>query len=427
MTGLKVLFIHHSGASGGAPMSLYYLLKGLGSRIEPVVYCCEEGPAIDFFRSRGIRTVVDRRIARWPHCTIQFQELRPWKLKTYRDALFYARQAVKFPLAFQAIREISERETPDVVHLNSSVLVPEGIAAHRLGLPVIWHLRDFLENGNFGLRRSLISKIIRSCSTRIIALCQAEADRVGPTDKMRVIPNFVEESFFQESNIAPDLRAANQLPASTKLVGMLGWSTPDKGVETAIRAMPGILRRVPEAALFLIGTDGGWSAKKDPLHKALLRKTGILSEPFPLRLRSLAEELGIGSRVFFPGTFFEIAAIIKQLNAVLVPFTVPHFARPVLEAGALGIPVVASDIDGPGEMIDYGKAGLLATPGDPVSFAQQTICALTDDTTGIVDALRHRVATVYGTERNVEATWRVYEEVAAGLRRNAKPPCNSQR
>jgi glycosyltransferase involved in cell wall biosynthesis len=313
-------------------------------------------------------------------------------------------------LAFQAVREIAEREKPDLVHLNSSVLVPEGIAAHRLGLPVIWHLRDFLENGNFGIRRSVVSKIIRSCSTRIIALCQAEADRVGPTDKMRVIPNFVEASFFQKPDSVPDLRVANRLPADAKLVAMLGWSTPDKGAETAIRAMPEILRRVPEAALFLIGTDGGTSAKKDPPHKALLRKAGILAEPFPLRLRSLAAELGVAHRVFFPGTFFGIAAIIKQLDAVLVPFTVPHFARPVLEAGALGIPVVASDIDGPSEMVDNGKAGLLARPGESASLAEQTVKALTGDTSALVNALHERVETVYGAERNIEATWEVYRE-----------------
>jgi glycosyltransferase involved in cell wall biosynthesis len=395
-------------------MSLYYLLKGLGNRIEPVVYCCEDGPAVDFYRNQGIRTEVDRRIARWPHCTIQFQELRPWKLKTYRDALFYTRQAIKFPLAFQAIREIVEREKPDLVHLNSSVLVPEGIAAHRLGLPVVWHLRDFLENGNFGIRRTVISKVIRSCSTRIIALCQAEADRVGPTDKMRVIPNFVERSFFQKPNLVQDLRTTNRLLADAKLVGQLGWSNPDKGAEVAIRAMPEILRHVPEAALFLIGTDAGWAAKKDPLHKALLRKTGILDAPFPQHIRSLAHQLGVAHRVFFPGTFFEISAIIRQLDVVLVPFTVPHFARPVLEAGALGIPVVASDIDGPAEMVDNGRAGLLAKPGDPASLAEQTIMALTGNTSDLVKALHERVATVYSAERNIEATWRVYQEALRG-------------
>lgn len=415
MQRLKVVFVHHSGSSGGAPMSLYYLIKGLGSRIEPVVYCCEEGPAVDFYRTQGIRTEVDNRIARWPHCTIQFQELKPWRLKTYRDALFYVRQAAKFPLAFQAIREMAEREKPDLVHLNSTVLVPEGIAAHRLGFPVIWHLRDFLEKGNFGLRRAVISHIIRSYSTRIIALCQAEADRVGQTEKMRVIPNFVEGSFFKETDSAPDLRAWNQLPANAKLIGMLGWSTPDKGAEVAVRAMPEILRRVPEAALFLIGTDGGSSAKKDPLHKALLRKFGILDAPFPQRLRSLAEELRVAHRVFFPGTFFEIASIIKQLDAVLVPFTVPHFARPVLEAGALRVPVVASDIDGPAEMVDNGQAGFLAKPGDADSLAEQTIQALTGNTTEIVCALHKLVETVYSAERNIEATWRVYEEVSKKL------------
>lgn len=413
MPRLKVLYIHHSGSSGGAPMSLYYLLKGLAGRIDPIVYSCEDGPAVDFYRKQGIPVEVDHRIGRWPHCTIQFQELRPWKLKTYRDAPFYARQLAKIPLTFQAIREISQKVQPDIVHLNSSVLVQEGLAAHSLGLPVVWHLRDFLENGHFGLRRSVISRIIRTCATRIIALCQAEADRVGATDKMRIIPNFVEDSFFQTELKPPDLRSKHGLPENAKLIGMLGWSTPDKGAEIAIRAMPEILKSVPEASLVLIGTDAGWSSKRDPAHKALLRKLGVLSEPFPSRLRSIAQQLGVADRIFFPGTFFEIAGIIKQLDVVLVPFVVPHFARPALEAGALRVPVVASRIDGPSEMVANGEAGLLAEPGDFMSLARQTITALTGNMSHIVEVMHRRVCSVYDAERNIEATWNVYKEALA--------------
>lgn len=410
MSRPKVLFIQHSAASGGAPMSLYYLIRGLGSRIEPVVYFCDHGPAVTFFRKQGTRVEIDHRLGRWPHCTIQNQEILPWKLKFYRDAPFYARQAIKFPISIQAAGEIIQTESPNLIHLNSSVLLHEGIAARMAGIPIVWHLRDFLDHGYFGFRQSVASKIIRLCSTRIISLCQSEADRVGQSPRIRIIPNFVEESFFENSGSAPDLRAANHLNPSAKLIAMLGWSTPDKGAETAIRAMPEILRRVPEAALFLIGTDGGASERRDPTHKALLRRLKVLSAPFPQHLRAIAESLGVGHRVFFPGTFFGIADIIRQLNVVLAPFTAPHFARPILEAGALGIPVVASDIDGPREMVDFGKAGFLTTPGDPTSLAQQTIFALTGAPSPLVNALKERVKTVYSAERNIEATWNVYQE-----------------
>jgi len=391
-------------------MSLYYLIKGLGNRIDPSVFFADEGGAVHFFRKNGIRAVVDHRLGRWPHCTIQNQEILPWKLNFYRDAPFYARQAIKFPIAIYAVKQIIQTESPDLVHLNSSVLLHEGIAARKAGIPIVWHMRDFLDHGYLGVRQSIASRIIRTCATRIIALCQSEADRIGQSSKIRIIPNFVEQSFFSASGSAPDLRNANNLDPSAQLLGMLGWSTPDKGAEIAIRAMPEILRRVPEAALFLIGTDGGASERADPAHKALLRKLGVLSAPFPQHLRAVAESLGVGHRVFFPGTFFGIADIIKQLNVVLTPFTAAHFARPILEAGALGIPVVASDIDGPREMVDFGNAGFLATPGDPASLAKQAILALPGAPSPLVHALQERVRTVYSAERNIEATWNVYQE-----------------
>jgi hypothetical protein len=61
-------------------------------------------------------------------------------------------------------------------------------------------------------------------------------------------------------------------------------------------------------------------------------------------------------------------------------------------------------------MVDNGKAGLLARPGESASLAEQTVKALTGDTSALVNALHERVETVYGAERNIEATWEVYRE-----------------
>jgi len=245
---MKVLTIQHSSGSGGSPMSLFYLLESLSDKIDPVVVFCSSGPSSEFFKSEGYTLEISNQLPLFPHCTIQHMRLNPLDRDFYRNLNFYMKQLLKIPRAFAAMKKLIESHKPDIIHLNSSVLLIEGIMAKRLGVPVVWHLRDFIEYGNFGLRSRIAGNIIRNNSKRIIALCESEAKRVGESDKLRVIPNFVEPGYFEKSlGDAEQLRQRIGIVEDKKLIGMLGWITPDKGAEVIIRAMPLILKEHPNA------------------------------------------------------------------------------------------------------------------------------------------------------------------------------------
>ena len=51
------------------------------------------------------------------------------------------------------------------------------------------------------------------------------------------------------------------------------------------------------------------------------------------------------------------------------PFTVPHFARPVMEAAAMAKPAVASDVEGMDELVVDGQTGVLVRAGDAKALA----------------------------------------------------------
>lgn len=124
----KILYIQHSGANGGAPMSLYYLLEYVKKDYEIVVYFTEDGPAVEFYKKNGINCVVDNVLGKLPHCTIENQSLNPFGFKFYHDAKSYLTHYLKLLPTYLRMRQIIAKEKPDIVHLNSSVLIAEGLA-----------------------------------------------------------------------------------------------------------------------------------------------------------------------------------------------------------------------------------------------------------------------------------------------------------
>jgi len=233
----KILYIQHSGANGGAPMSLYYLLEYVKKDYEIVVYFIDNGPAVDFYKKNGINCVVDNVLGKLPHCTIENQSLNPFSFKFYHNLKSYLKNYLKLLPTYYRMRQIIAKEKPDIVHLNSSVLIAEGLATKSTGLPLVWHMRDFLEYGNFRLRYSVLRKIISHCSTVIIGLCQSEIDRISPGDKGVVIPNFINFDKFDYQKVAKvNFREQLGIASDTKIIAILGWNTPAKGALTLMQA-----------------------------------------------------------------------------------------------------------------------------------------------------------------------------------------------
>src|SRR4030042_2390957 len=144
---IKILFFHHEGGIGGAPQSLRFLIEGLPrGKYEPVVVCLKDGPVIYLCRDSGARVIKGKGIHDYSH--------------TYLDWYGISspiRSLVKFLNFFSTVvraKRIIADENPDIVHLNSSTLSACAIAAKLAGKQVIWHIREPIAKGYFGVRRA---------------------------------------------------------------------------------------------------------------------------------------------------------------------------------------------------------------------------------------------------------------------------------
>jgi glycosyltransferase involved in cell wall biosynthesis len=136
----------------------------------------------------------------------------------------------------------------------------------------------------------------------------------------------------------------------------------------------------------------------------------------PLRasLEATIRAAGAAPRVHLSGAWLPPADILPACDIFVLASRNEGMGRALVEAMALGIPVVASAVGGVPDLLEQGRAGLLAPPGDPAAMAR-AIGRLADDrpfAAALGRAGRAR-SVAYGAGRMVHGLLRLYREVAA--------------
>jgi phosphatidyl-myo-inositol dimannoside synthase len=222
------------------------------------------------------------------------------------------------------------------------------------------------------------------------------AAAVGPqaAARMRQVPPGVDEKTFHPDSGGAALRARLGL-ADRPVVVCVSRLVPRKGQDTLIRALPGVLARVPEAVLLIVG-DG----------------------PYRADLERLAERTGVAGSVRFTGAvpWSELPAHYGAGDVYAMPcrtrrggLDVEGLGIVYLEASATGLPVVAGDSGGAPDAVLEGETGYVVPGRDLTALTGRLVELLLDP------ALRARLG-ARGREW-VEQNWRwdLLAERLAGL------------
>jgi glycosyltransferase involved in cell wall biosynthesis len=351
---VKILFYNHTGkVSGGERVLLMILAKLDRNRFDQVVLCPADGPLIGIMKDLGVRTMgIDPLAARFT--------LRPDRLLRYLES---------FVRVVRDVRATVRREAPDVVHANS---IRGGLvisaATVGLGVPVIWHAHDLLP-------RHPLSTAIRlfACASRrnlIVAVSQAVADRFRGRllrwfrnrVPVKTIHNAVDLDRFgsnRKSRLA--LRRSLGFAETQTLVGTVGQLTPRKGQLELIRAFAAVGQDVPNVRLLIVG-------------EAIFNR----DEEYAKSLARVAESLGIADRVQFLGQREDVPALMRALDLLVVNSRAEPFGLTVVEAMASGTPVLATAVDGIGEIVEHGKSGWLVESGDHTALVEGLLTLVRD-------------------------------------------------
>jgi glycosyltransferase involved in cell wall biosynthesis len=132
---------------------------------------------------------------------------------------------------------------------------------------------------------------------------------------------------------------------------MVALIRPRKGIEVLLQAFRDVWHRHPETRLDVIG--------------------GFETPEYETQVRDLTRQLGLESAVRWKGFTRDVTSALREMDALVLPSLFGEgMPMVVLEALAVGLPVIATRVEGTPEVIRDGREGYLAQPADPTSLAQ---------------------------------------------------------
>ena len=295
------------------------------------------------------------------------------------------------------MRLIRERNV-SLVHVRSRAPAFSAIAAaRRAGVPVvatyhgIYSAASPLKRWYNGVMTRGDLVIANSNFTREHILSQ---HAVSPK-RIVVVPEGIDTARFDPAAVSPErvaaMRAAWGLAPDDRRRVLLCAArlTAWKGQGTAILAFAARARR-ENAVLILAGRED--------------------STTYAAALRTLAAELGVAGAVVLAGPLDDMPAALLAADLVLAPSTkAESFGRAVVEAAAMGRPVVASAIGAHLETVEDGVTGWLVPPSDTAAWTRAIDAALTMAPNA--EASRERAVSRYGLDAMAAGTFEVYRRL----------------
>lgn len=278
----------------------------------------------------------------------------------------------------QLYRALRDRR-PDLVHTHfSKPGVLGAIAARAAGVPVIVHTFHGLfvhERMSRAERESFLMVERLASLSRASVLCQNEEDarlvveqRVCPASRVRHIGNGIDLRRFDPRDSARErirIRSEVGLPEGAKVIGFVGrLNARRKGFTDLLAAVALLVAKDPAVRLLVAGEPD--------------RALGDAVEP------SAARAHGIERQCVFLGWQppERMPALYASMDVLALPSILEGLPRSVMEASAMGVPVVASDVKGNREVVFDGRTGLLSPYGDVAALAESLGRILGDPSLG---------------------------------------------
>jgi len=261
--------------------------------------------------------------------------------------------------AFFRLRSIFMQENPDIVHTHTSkagilgrwaafCLAKTPIIVHTPHGHIFWGYFNSWKTSIFIFLERLTARI----TDRIITLTKQEKKdhlrfAVVAEEKFAVIHSGVDLRSFLDVFVDPaDMKEKLGIPRDSFVVGTVGRLTPVKGQKYLIEAAAKIVQREPNALFVFLG-DG----------ELLAGFTETASVP------------GIKDHLKFLGWRPDVADVMSTFDVFVLPSLNEGMGKVLVEAMAMGKPIIASNVGGIQDLVTHGENGLLVPPADSEALA----------------------------------------------------------
>ncbi len=361
---IRVLYVSGSAAFSGASQSLCHLIGALDrTRYEPFALVSCSGTFTDELHRRGVTVICpDDHFANNDFESLQFG------------------------------RRVLSECMPDIVHSNHTTGMGLACAAIADGLPLVQHVR---------VQRPQDIRELIYAADAVIAVSHFVRDRIAELDvnlgKVSVIWNGVDTDEVKPDSRAPAVcRHELGISSDEFVVTMIARLAPSKRHDILIDAFRRLRQDIGRGHLLLVAPPDDDNVYRTHVHSLL-------------RHDSLARHV----------TFLEfvpdIRLVLHASDILALPSEDEPLARAVLEAMAVGVPVIVADSGGSKEVVDSGRTGLVIPYGkvEPLADGIRELAQDTERLRSMGAAAAASVRQCLTAMHCAERTGRVYERLLA--------------
>jgi glycosyltransferase involved in cell wall biosynthesis len=332
---IKVLECIRQGKIGGGESHLLNLVEYLDkSRFEPVVLSFTQGPMIDRLQKMGVGSEV-------------IYTEKPFDLTKWGR-----------------VKEFLKEKKVDLIHAHGTRAASNVLwAARSLGIPVVYtiHGWSFHPDQRPLLKRMRIAGESYITNRTAVNISVSKANQASGKENIKgfesVLVNYgIDQKKFSPGGVTKDVRAELKIAPDALLVLFIARFTKQKQPLAMIRAFKAALETVPDMRLLMVG-DG-------ELREEALR---------------LSSELGLGDRILFQTFRQDVPDVLAAADIFVLPSLWEGLPIGLLEAMAMGKAIIASDVDGTGEVLKHRENGLLINTSQLVSSLTEALVQLGRD------------------------------------------------
>jgi glycosyltransferase involved in cell wall biosynthesis len=360
------------------------------------------GPQLRAFQAAGYEVI--GASAPGPHVA----ELESWGI--HHEPLAHATRSMapqRDAKALFELRSLFQRLAPDLVHTHNPKPGLYGRFAARMArVPAVVNTI----HGLYALpedpwaKRALVYSLERAASTcSDVELLQNVEDvdvlrrlRV-PERKIRVLGNGIDLQRFDPGRLTPDrvaeLRASVGARPGEVVCGVVGRMVWEKGYREVFAAAAELKTRAPNVRFVVVGPME--AEKEDAIGQADLDRAAR------------------DANITFLGMRDDVDQLYGAMDLYLLASYREGFPRSAMEAAAMGLPVVVTNVRGCRQVVDDGVTGTLVPVGDAGAIADAVAALAGDDTrrAAMGRAGREKAAKEFDDQRVIEITLEVYEQL----------------
>lgn len=325
---IKILYFHHGGSEGGAPRSLSFLINNLDKNVyEPYVLCCMdyEGNK-EIFEAVGAKVIYDDNMGPWHGSTVSGMSFGMLKSNIKKS----------LPTYFNMFK-ILEHVKPNIVHLNSTCLflAAKAVKKYNKDIPIVCHVREPLLNNFWG---DILRKNINKYADSFVAIERYDAESLHTSKPIKIVYNFVDFKTYNSKVKSNCLHEELKIPEKEKIILYLARISSENGAYEMLNSLETYIASNKNVHFCLVG------AQFDIKTEYLSKVVEMANKYDNIHLMPFRKD---------------VPNIIASSDILVAPFIEPHFARSVIEAAAMGVPSIVSNVGGLKELVVDNETGLI--------------------------------------------------------------------